>query len=102
MNVKTAVGDVLLELARIGRAASEVAAVQTAIARQRAEAGPPFVVDDIVRITAGKLGRAVFLGHPWQTQAGPQVDQHILEGSHVAVWRDNRMAYRIRRTIRFR
>ena len=55
VHVEAAVGDVLLELPRVGRAAAELAAVRAAIAGQRADAGPPLVIDDVVGIAAGKL-----------------------------------------------
>src|SRR5207244_9300847 len=57
VDVEAAVGDVLLELARVDLATAEVAAGLAAVAGERADAGPALVVDDVVGIAAGEFRR---------------------------------------------
>src|SRR5262249_41915836 len=49
VHVEAAFGDILLELAWVDVAATEVTSVLAAMARERADAGPALMVDEIIR-----------------------------------------------------
>ena len=58
MLVEAAVGDVGVELLRVGRAVAVALAVRAAKAGERADARAALVIDDVVRIAAGIARRA--------------------------------------------
>ena len=96
-----AILDVLLKLLRIDLALAGLGAVGPAETRERADAGPALVIDNIVGIAAGEFRRHVLLDHARQAQPCAKVEHHRLERSHVAVGLDHRLADRVCRPVRF-
>ncbi len=90
---------VALDLAGIGRTTAMAFATFPAPARQQAEAGTAFMVDDVIGIAAGIARRALAGDETRKAETNAEVDQHVLEGPHVAVGRQHRVADGIGRSF---
>ena len=97
-----AIVDVMLQLFGIGRAPPLRLAVGTAEAGERAEPRRAFVVHDVIGIAARIARAAVGAGHAWKAEPRAEVEQNLLEGTHVAIGLHHRLADRIGRAIGLR
>src|SRR5262249_49390677 len=84
----------------IWRTLASALAVRAAPSRQRSDARPAFVIDDVVRIASRILRTAVLAHEAGQLESRTEVEQHVLEGAHVAVGLHHRLPDRIGRTLR--
>src|SRR5262249_62037993 len=85
----------VFELRGIWRALAGALAVRVAPPRKRSDAGPPFVIDDVIRIASRILRTAVLAHEAGQLEPRTEVEQHVLEGPHVAVGLHHRLPDRI-------
>ena len=86
---KSAVFNIPVQLTGVGASPSDLSAVLPSPAGQGSHAGHPFMVDHIVRISAGKFRGAVFVHEARQFQPRAEIDQHFLEASDVPVRLDH-------------
>src|SRR5690242_17911755 len=96
---EAAMGDVLHELLRIGLAMPLLAAIGAAPAGEHADAGLALMIDDVVGIEARIFRLAIELDEARQLEPRAEIDQHVLEGPHIAIRGDHRLADRIPRGI---
>ena len=96
---EAAIGDVAVELLRVGCALALRVALGAAPAGERPDARRALVQSDIILVAAGITGRAVRRHESGEAEPRAQLDQHILERPHIAVGRDDRLADRIPRSV---
>ena len=91
--------DVAVQLIGVGFAIAGLVSVGAAPAGERSDAGAALMIDDVIGIAAGVLGPAVVVDHAGEAQSGAEIEQHVLERTHVAVGRDHRLADGVGRAV---
>src|SRR5450432_2019113 len=90
------IGFVYFELAWIRLADTLFSTILAAPAGEQADARRTLVLDHVLCIAAWVLCRAVsVVDHAGQLQARSEIEQHVLERPHIAVWSAYRLADRI-------
>src|SRR5262249_27109602 len=72
--------DVPLKLMRIRRASALTLSIIPTPAGQRTETGPSLMVDEVIRIKTGILGRAARVDKVGEPESCTEFYQHVLEG----------------------